>query len=284
MNLVKKIEAFANLAILAIAIFLGAVLIKRYPVAPTGESPSEPDQRITVGARISLPGVNWANDRQTLLLFLSEGCPYCSDSAPFYRRLVDRASGSIRLIAILPEAVEEGRRYLNELGVSVDEVKQPSLASVGITAVPTLVLVDGAGIVRNIWSGKLTNDRESEVLSSLAVDDHKQGEREAAKEYIEPRELKRALNSKHPPIVVQVDDRAEYAKGHIPGAKNIPLDELEVRAANELSPSDLIVLYCNCAKDEKSKAARQILIDNGFTRVLVLRGGFEAWQKLPKAQ
>src|SRR5205085_12578264 len=41
-----------------------------------------------VGSTLSLAGMNWAKNKQTRLLVLRDGCHFCSDSAPFYQRLV----------------------------------------------------------------------------------------------------------------------------------------------------------------------------------------------------
>ena len=44
-------------------------------------------------------------------------------------------------------------------------------------------------------------------------------------------------------IVLDVRPRVEYALGHVPGARCVPLDELEARLA-ELDPAQPIVAYC----------------------------------------
>lgn len=53
--------------------------------------------------------------------------------------------------------------------------------------------------------------------------------------------LRELLDQKQHIIVVDVRPRAEYAASHIPAAKNIPYDELETRALNELDQNDRIV-------------------------------------------
>lgn len=83
-------------------------------------------------------------------------------------------------------------------------------------------------------------------------------------------DLKHALEAGQPLIMLDVRERAAFVQRHIKPAINIPVDELEVRAVNELSPSDLIVAYCGCEDDGDSKVARKILYAQGFRRVVIL--------------
>jgi rhodanese-related sulfurtransferase len=55
-------------------------------------------------------------------------------------------------------------------------------------------------------------------------------------------ELKQALESEKPPLLVDVRTPEEFAAGHIPGAVNIPVTEMEARA-NELPEDQRVVLY-----------------------------------------
>ncbi len=44
-------------------------------------------------------------------------------------------------------------------------------------------------------------------------------------------------------VFVDVRDQAYYENGHIPGARSIPLSQIEARLI-ELDPKDWIILYC----------------------------------------
>jgi hypothetical protein len=161
----KKIELLANVAIIVVAIMLGVVLVKRYfsPATPLEAAPAAP-----VGAKLQLPGVEWAKNNQTVVLALQEGCHFCSDSAPFYQRLAaEAARRNIPVVAVLPQSVEVGRRYLDSLRVPLGDVRQATLGSLGVQATPTLMLVNGDGKVAEGWVGKLPPETESEVLGKL---------------------------------------------------------------------------------------------------------------------
>lgn len=169
-NILKKTELLANIAIIVVALLLGGVLIKRYLLS-SGDVPDSQNSvlRIAAGSKVSLPDIDWAKSDRTLLLVLSKGCHFCSESAPFYQRLVRDIGGrgDVRLVAVLPQDVNEGRKYLNELAVPINEVRQSTLDSLGVGGTPTLILVDNKGAVTDSWVGKLPPDKESEVLSHL---------------------------------------------------------------------------------------------------------------------
>jgi metal-sulfur cluster biosynthetic enzyme/rhodanese-related sulfurtransferase len=77
-------------------------------------------------------------------------------------------------------------------------------------------------------------------------------------------------------LVLDVRTEAEYERGRIPGAKLIPVDELEDRV-KELPARDAPILV-TCAAGGRSLAACQTLAQQGFTRLYNLVGGMHAWQ------
>jgi len=171
-NILKKTELLANIAIIIVAILLGGVLVKRY-LLTSDEAFDDRNSvsRIAAGTKVSLPEIDWAKSDRTLLLVLSKGCHFCSESAPFYQRLVlDTDGRGVQLVAVLPQDVNEGRQYLNELGVAINEIRQSPLDSLGVGGTPTLILVNREGVVTDSWVGKLPPDKESEVLDRLQGD------------------------------------------------------------------------------------------------------------------
>jgi len=169
-NLKGKIELTANLSIIAVAVLLCIVLVKSYiiptPVQNSPAAPTEARNATKRGAPITLPGVDWQKNGKTLLLALSTTCHFCTQSSPFYQRVV-KERGDTQLIVLVPEAADEGQAYLKNLGVSIDDVRQVSLGGMGLSGTPTLILVDDAGAVSDVWVGALTADKENEVISRL---------------------------------------------------------------------------------------------------------------------
>jgi rhodanese-related sulfurtransferase len=59
---------------------------------------------------------------------------------------------------------------------------------------------------------------------------------------IKPEELQLAIDENRAPVIVDVRGEREFRSEHIPGAINIPLEELENRSA-ELDPEKPTVFY-----------------------------------------
>jgi hypothetical protein len=142
------------------------VFLTRGP-SPLGQHETRSSQPLIAGTKISLPGINWQKHGQTLLLALQKGCHYCTDSAPFYQRLMRERADSTRIVAVLPQQTGISREYLTGLGVSVDEVRQAPLSALGASGTPTLILVNNKGRVVKAWAGQLPPQAEVEVLGQV---------------------------------------------------------------------------------------------------------------------
>ena len=161
----KKLETAANLATLVVAGLLGYVLLDRYVLHKAPPAPVS----IASGEKLALPDIDWARNGRTLVLVLQKGCHFCSESAPFYKKLVERTGqpGKPHLIAILPQNPKESADYLSAMGVPIGDIRQARLSDVKVHGTPTLLLVGGSGVVSRVWIGKLKPEKESEVLRSL---------------------------------------------------------------------------------------------------------------------
>lgn len=89
-------------------------------------------------------------------------------------------------------------------------------------------------------------------------------------------QAKELIETKQPLVILDVRTDLEFEDGHIEGAINIPVEELQQRLG-ELNPSDEILVYCRVGG--KSRRAMQILADNGFSRAYNMLGGIEAWKQ-----
>jgi hypothetical protein len=166
-HLYKKVELIANIAIILVAISLAVVLVKRFVFTPRTENTNTIQSN--VGAKLSQPDIDWTKTDKNVVLMLSNTCHFCTESAPFYKRLVQEQTqrGTFRLTAVLPQPVSDGQKYLNGLGVGINEIKQLTPGAIRVQGTPTILLVNNAGVVTQEWLGKLTAEEENEVLSRL---------------------------------------------------------------------------------------------------------------------
>jgi hypothetical protein len=172
-KLAQNIEVISQVAIIIVAALVGAVLVKNHLLTGsqrTGAA-SKPaagqntDAGLT-GKAASFP-VDWKASDQTLVLVLSTGCHFCTESAPFYKEVIQKRKGRTRLIAVLPQSVEAGKRYLADLGIAIDDVRQAPPSSLGVQGTPTLLLVNKDGVITSSWRGKLPQEKELEVITRL---------------------------------------------------------------------------------------------------------------------
>jgi rhodanese-related sulfurtransferase len=78
-------------------------------------------------------------------------------------------------------------------------------------------------------------------------------------------------------VVVDVSDATEFAAGHIVGAKNIPLDELEAKLAAAVKNKALpLVLVCQAGS--RSSRAVGVAKKLGYEQAQSLAGGLKAWK------
>ena len=92
---------------------------------------------------------------------------------------------------------------------------------------------------------------------------------------ITPMELKARLDRGEKLRLIDVREVDEWTLGHLPHAELIPLSEFQKRATEELSPDENLVLYCHHGM--RSARAQAYLKAQGFSSVLNLTGGIDAW-------
>jgi len=78
--------------------------------------------------------------------------------------------------------------------------------------------------------------------------------------------------------VLDVRDEADFAKGHLINARNIPLGQMEKRIG-ELAKFKEKPVIVHCESGGRAGAALEVLKKNGFTRAFNLHGGIAAWQQ-----
>ena len=78
--------------------------------------------------------------------------------------------------------------------------------------------------------------------------------------------------------IVEVLSKEKYNEGHIPGAINIPLNDLDFLATKLLKKNEIIIVYCSSYTCNASTKAIKILMDLGFENVLDFKAGKRGWK------
>lgn len=78
------------------------------------------------------------------------------------------------------------------------------------------------------------------------------------------------------PLLVDVRTADEFNKGHVPGAINIPFDQVKSRLADFGDKNREIVLYCHSGR--RAGLTSQLLSAEGFTQLKHLEGDMRGWE------
>jgi rhodanese-related sulfurtransferase len=79
-------------------------------------------------------------------------------------------------------------------------------------------------------------------------------------------------------VVIDVCEPDEFAAGHVNGARNVPLGELQERLPSIVKNKALPVILV-CAKGPRAQRAEGIARKLGYPRAQALAGGMKAWRE-----
>jgi len=116
------------------------------------------------------------------------------------------------------------------------------------------------------------------VATSVAADPPVADAAAAPAPLITQGELLARLEKKDPELVVlDVRTPAEFAAGHVPGARNVSHDLLSSKVGELGDLRDKqVVLYCRSGR--RTLLAEETLRQAGFTKLLHLQGDYLAWE------
>jgi rhodanese-related sulfurtransferase len=103
---------------------------------------------------------------------------------------------------------------------------------------------------------------------------------------LEPSQVKEQLEGGEIAVLLDVREPAEYARGHVPGAVNIPRGMLELKADADSPVADErltanrdrnVVVYCLKAPGARSLFAADTLAQMGYEQVAAMPAGLNGW-------
>ena len=121
---------------------------------------------------------NWRPEQHRVLLFVNPDNSFSEYSMPFYARLTQtvdsmrRAGAPVSIAAVINRSASYlwQREILRDANVRVDTLLQTSsrsFYSVGVPALPSVVIVDSDGQTRGLWVGLQPDEGEREILSMV---------------------------------------------------------------------------------------------------------------------
>ena len=94
---------------------------------------------------------------------------------------------------------------------------------------------------------------------------------------ITARALAEQIQNSQAPLILDVRSEAEYAGGHIPGALNIPHDQLAERLSEiDVAKTEEIVVHCQSG--HRARIAEEALIKAGYSNIRDLDGHMNGWK------
>jgi hydroxyacylglutathione hydrolase len=144
--------------------------------------------------------------------------------------------------------------YDRPIGLIVEEAH--------LTAVRDELLLIGLDQVSGYWTPAVIAEQRTAGQTSA------QYERQSAAE-LQP------VIARNGVLLLDVRTPAEYAAGHIPGSRNIPLNLLAA-AIDRLPAGQTAIVYCQGAS--RSPIAASILQAHGWETVTEMNDGFDGWQ------
>ncbi len=98
-------------------------------------------------------------------------------------------------------------------------------------------------------------------------------------EFISSEQVKRLIDIGENVAFIDLRSAEEFNKGHLPGARSIPIDTLGHRW-KEIPSAGRVVFYCTCPPGQRDETyAFSLLRQEKYRNVAVLEAGYADWVK-----
>ncbi|HQX55949.1 MAG TPA: hypothetical protein PLP07_08485 [Pyrinomonadaceae bacterium] len=159
----NRLDLITNILTIIVAVVFIAMAVQRYAL-PAETSLKAPPP----GRAITFENFDPTASNRNVLLVMMKGCRFCEESMVFYRSLLEQYRGTgVRFIAVFPPNGEDLDGYLIQYGITGMDVRYSELSGVDVQGTPTIIVTDESGIVTKSWVGKLSKEKEKEVIAFL---------------------------------------------------------------------------------------------------------------------
>jgi thioredoxin 1/putative thioredoxin len=225
----------------------GAPRVGGGPAAPTKRAPAAAAEKgVTQVTEREFEQEVLRSETPVLIEFSAAWCGPCKTIAPEVEAFAQEMRGKVRV-------------------VKIDIDQSPLIArQLRVQSVPTFMLFAQGRIVDAVV-GAIRKKQMHDMVEPYLP---------RAEGALKPRELAELMKRK---AAAPVDTRepSAYARARIPGAKNLPLEQIEGRLAELFMLPGQPVLYCRSGEKTKEMATK--LAEQGAT-VAFLEGGFLGWE------
>jgi thiol-disulfide isomerase/thioredoxin len=117
--------------------------------------------------RVDLPASLYEGAERTLLLVARSSCGGCQAAKPFLTQLVTAARRvpGTRVSLIVPRLSTTENVFASEMGFSPAEVVALDVSRFNLRLVPTILVVDGSGIIRFVHESPPGADQQAGLLT-----------------------------------------------------------------------------------------------------------------------
>jgi rhodanese-related sulfurtransferase len=120
----------------------------------------------------------------------------------------------------------------------------------------------------------------AQVRDVAATTPQPRPESRSVAEYVSLDEFKQLVTDKSA-IILDARPEIFHRLGHVPGALSFPREDFQAAfGANQMglkSRNTLIAVYCSSSSCEDSELVKKGLVDLGFSKVAVFKGGWAEW-------
>jgi thiol-disulfide isomerase/thioredoxin len=162
-RLKQVLEVTTSIGVLIAVITLGAFLYHNW--FHSGNIAPRDGDRLP-----HLSGYDWSSSPETLVFAVRQGCHFCEDSMPFYRKLAELEKAhrlKANLLMVFPDSSETANKVLHLQNVNLQVISGVSLKNLGVGGTPTLILADSKGKVTNFWVGEQGEDGQDAIIKAV---------------------------------------------------------------------------------------------------------------------
>ena len=159
----------ATVALAALLVVIVTIVSVANPVTRTWLRARLTTPGFVIGASSQLPTSLYRDHARTVLIFVSAHCDACMRAQPFHRALTQLASAesNVSVQVLLTTAADDPAAYAAAMHVPASFVASFDPRDTRLKRVPTILVVDRAGVVLEMTEGVLSDEDQHALVKRL---------------------------------------------------------------------------------------------------------------------